>query len=177
VDDAFVQDQSSGKSLTVVASDPSRSWSFGWRFCMVGVPSVWVLVACGLVADALQPRHYLAVSVISTAVLALYGFGFCAAWLAMGRHRVAYVRSDRDLLVLRRGRVVDRVPLADIEDIAIAGWMDTRHIITDPTPPPDWPYAIVSLRSGRAVNLTEVMIWGRDAALDAETRLKDILKS
>lgn len=143
---------------------------------MVAVPSVLVLVAGGLAADALQPSQYLAVSVISTAVVVAYGFGFCAAWLAMGRHTVAYVRRDRDLLVLRRGRVVDRVPLADIENIAMAGWMDTRHIITDPTPPPDWPYAIVSLRSGRAVNLAEVMIWGRDAALDAERRLKDTLK-
>lgn len=172
-----MQNQSADNSIIVVASDPSRSWSFGWRFCMVAVPSVWLLVACGLAANALQPDEYLAVSAISTAVVAAYGFGSCAAWRATGRHTVAYGHSDGDLLVLRRGRVVDRLPLTDIEDITIAGWMDTRHIITDPTPPPDWPYAIASLRSGRAINLPEVMIWGRDEARAAETRLRDILRS
>jgi hypothetical protein len=172
-----MQEHPGDDALAVVTSDPSRSWSFGWRFCMVAVPSVWLLVACGLAADALQPGQYLFVSLISTVLVAVYGFGFCAAWLAVGRHTIAYVLRAGDLEVLRRGRVVDRSPLVDIDDIAISGWMDTRHIITDPSPPPDWPYAIVSLRSGRAVNLPEVMIWGRDAALAAETRLKDILRS
>jgi hypothetical protein len=88
-----------------------------------------------------------------------------------------YVPLDGDLLVLRRGRVVDRLPLVDIDDIAIAGWMDTRHIISDPTPLPTGPTQSCLGTPAAPSTSRGHDLRARPAARSADTRLNDILRS
>jgi len=107
----------------------------------------------------------------------VYGFGFCAAWMPPGRHTVAYVRLDGDLLVLRRDSVVDRLPLVDIDDIVVAGWMDTRHIISDPTPLPTGPTQSCLGTPAAPSTSRGHDLRARPAARSADTRLNDILRS
>lgn len=102
-------------------------------------------------------------AVITPAALAVYGFSFCFVW-GYTVARTAYVVQGHSLVAIRGARRIVCVPISEIESLEVNGWMDAWHMVTDPTPPPDWPSVTVWLRSGRSVILPEIMVWGRREA-------------
>lgn len=161
-----------GRAIQVlVQGDRLRLWSFGRWFVAYAAPSGWILLGLATFASEVEPRTALLAGLLMPVLAGVYGFGFCVVW-RYTLATVAYAVDGEDLVACRRVRVVVRVPITEVADIRVDGYMDRRHMLTDPTPPPEWPAAVITLRDGTTVTFPEIMVWGRSEARDIAARLR-----